>query len=290
MSKPKAPAPPDYTSAAVASGASSREVTRDQTYANRPEQNTPWGQTAWETYQDTDPATGQAVTRWRQNQTLRPELESALGTEVEQTQYRSGLARDLMGRIAGGLQETPSFDQFGGIGEMRQKAEDDAYGRQTSRLDPQFADRRAQTEIKLRNQGLTPGTEAYDRAMANLGRDETDAYAQARGQATAEGRAETGLSAKLRQQEISEYLQERGVPLNEVNAIMTGQQVSSPQMPSFQNAGRAQAVDYLGAAKSGYQAQLDQFSVNQAGKQSFQSGLFNLAGTGAKLYMGGGVG
>ena len=286
MGKPKAPPAPDYTSAAVASGESSKEVTRDQNYANRPDQTTPWGTTKWNSYGAIDPATGQPVTRWNQTQTLRPELEAALGSEVAQTQYRSNLARDLMGRMEGGLKETPSFDEFGTIGDMRQGAEDAAYQRQTSRLDPRFAKQDQQLEVQLRGQGLVPGSEAWREAKMEQARAKNDAYGQAQSQSVAEGRQETSLSAQLRQQEIAEYLQERGVPINEVNALMTGQQVQSPQMPGFNTASRAQGVDYLGAAGQQYDSSLDAFNIGQSSKQGLQSGMFNLAGAGLKGYMG----
>lgn len=287
MSKPDPPAAPDYKGAAEATGESSQRVTQQQTYANRPDQVTPWGRTTWGQQQGIDPSTGEPVTQWSQTQTLRPELEDALGSEVELQGYKSGLARDLMGRIGEGFSEGIDYDQFGSIGDMRQKAEDAAYERQTSRLDPRFEQEQEGLEVRLRNQGLRPGTEAYDRAMESFGRTREDAYGQAQSQAVAEGRAETGLSAQLRQQEISEYLQERGVPLNEVNAIISGTQVASPQMPGFQSAGRAQPTDYLGASRSDYQGELDQFNAQQANRQGMMAGGFGLGNIALKGMMGG---
>ena len=287
MSKPEAPPPPDYRGAAEETARSSAEQVARQTFANRPTQTGPWGTVQWTPGTTVDPATGTQVTSWEQETTLRPELERALESEVGLQEYRSDLARDLMQRIGTGYEEDVDFDQFGTIGEMRQEAEDAAYQRQASRLDPRFEQEQEALEVRLRNQGLVPGTEAYDRAMESFGRTREDAYAQARAQATAEGRSETQLSAQLRQQEIAEYLQERGVPLNEINAIIYGQQVQQPQLPGFQQAGRAQPVDYTGAARSGYQAQLDQFNVEQAGQQGLMSGGFGLGGIALRGMMGG---
>lgn len=287
MSKPDPPAAPDYRGAAEATGESAQANLAQQTWANRPTQITPWGRLDWNAGSAVDPSTGQPVTTWTQAQTLTPNAQAALDTELEHQRYRSGLARDLMGRIGRGYEDEVNFDQFGTIGEMREGAEDAAYSRQASRLDPQWEQKREAMEVRLRNQGLVPGTEAYDRAMESLGREETDAYAQARAQATAEGRQETELSARLRQQEIAEYLQERGVPLNEINAIIHGQQVQQPQMPGFQSAGRAQPTDYLGAARSGYQAELDQFNIENMQRQGMMSGGFGLAGIGLRGMMGG---
>ena len=64
----------------------------------------------------------------------------------------------------------------------------------------------------------------------------------------------------LRQQQISEAMQQRGFSLNEINALISGQQVGMPSMPGFQGAGRAAGVDYSGAAQNQYQA--DQNAAN----------------------------
>jgi hypothetical protein len=72
----RAPAAPDYTGAAVAQGQSSKENTTAQTWANRPELNTPWGQQTWESSSAIDPATGQPVTKWQSNINLTPEQQA----------------------------------------------------------------------------------------------------------------------------------------------------------------------------------------------------------------------
>jgi hypothetical protein len=81
---------------------------------------------------------------------------------------------------------------------------------------------------------------------------------------------------RLRQQAISEQMQRRGMSLNEMNALLSGQQVSMPQMPSFVAAQRAEAPNILGATQMGYDAQLGAFNAQQAG-------FGNLLGAGAQL-------
>ena len=81
---------------------------------------------------------------------------------------------------------------------------------------------------------------------------------------------------QLRQQAIAEQAQRRGMSLNEMNALLTGQQVTMPQMPSFQTAGRAETPNIVGATQMGYDAQL--------GAANAQNALFgNLLGAGAQL-------
>lgn len=81
---------------------------------------------------------------------------------------------------------------------------------------------------------------------------------------------------RLRQQAIAEQMQRRGMSLNEMNALLSGQQVNMPQMPSFQAAGRAETPNILGATQMGYDAQLGAYNAQQAG-------LNNLVNAGAQL-------
>jgi hypothetical protein len=53
---------------------------------------------------------------------------------------------------------------------------------------------------------------------------------------------------QIRQQQITEALTKRGASLNEINALLSGQQVGMPQMPNFNTAQAAQPGDYMGAA------------------------------------------
>lgn len=81
---------------------------------------------------------------------------------------------------------------------------------------------------------------------------------------------------RLRQQAIAEQMQRRGMSLNEMNALLSGQQVQMPQMPSFQASGRAETPNILGATQMGYDAQLGAYNADQAA-------LGNLIGAGAQL-------
>ncbi len=53
---------------------------------------------------------------------------------------------------------------------------------------------------------------------------------------------------QIRQQQLTEAMTQRGFSLNEINALMSGDQVGLPQMPNFAEASAAQPADYQGAA------------------------------------------
>lgn len=187
--------------------------------------------------------------------------------------------------------------------QTRDRAENAIYGKAASRLAPQFDSKRNALEIKMRNQGIGPEDEAWQSQMRDLGQQETDAYGQAQFDATTGGRAEAGqmfgqqlgmnqnrfnqslgsnaqnfgqamqgsqYSNQIRQQQLTEEMQKRGFSLNEINALLSGQQVNAPQMPNFSAAGAATpAPIYQGAA--------DQASINAANNPL--SAILGTAGT-----------
>jgi hypothetical protein len=436
MGKKSAPAPPDYRAAAEETAAGSRQAARDQTYANRIDQSTPWGSLDYESYLGVDPATGEQVTKWRQNEQLTPGLQAALDSQIGLQQGRSDLAGGMMGDIegmmgtqmdfskygdlqgpgqqgrmsgaGGGLQgmdleglpaykrqrlmqdmgfDDPGLDSqnleknldYGGAPQVgspewtRAQAEKSVYDRGASRLDPQIAKEQQALDVRLRSQGLAPGDEAYTAQMDDLQRRKTDAYDALDAQAMQEGSrqaqsmfgmesayrdqstgeedrqkqfrnmalsgqfgqdaqrqaqmyditegqgnftnqarmgqmgadlaarmGEGGLRAQqaqignqaagqnwqqqmqqmqynnnqgyrgadyanmLRQTGMNEEMMQRQQRLNEVNALMSGQQVSNPQFQGFTNQSLAQGADYSGAAQNQYQGELNQFGANQA--------------------------
>jgi hypothetical protein len=84
---------------------------------------------------------------------------------------------------------------------------------------------------------------------------------------------------QLRNAAIQEQMMQRQMPLNEMNALLSGQQVSMPNMPQFNASAAAQPTQYLPAAQGQYQAQLDAFNAQNQSANSFTSGLFGLGGS-----------
>lgn len=92
---------------------------------------------------------------------------------------------------------------------------------------------------------------------------------------------------QLRQQQIAEAQQRQLQPLNNINALLTGQQVGMPQMPSFNANQAAQPVNYLGAAQSQGNYNMQQAQMNNASANSQTSGAMQLGGAalGAAMMM-----
>ena len=288
MGKKSTPTPPDYAAAAEQTAAGNIELVDAQTQDNRPNQYTPWGASEWIEHDDGT---------WEQTISLTPEQQQALNDQLNIGAWRSGLASNMFGRVGEEFGDVMDWDQFqqmqtdlGTGDEARQQAIDEMYGQATSRLDPQWAQARDQKLAALRNQGLREGDRAYDEAMANFGRMETDAYNQAMFSAIQHGGAEGsrvfGMNERsaafgntARQAQIAEEMQRRGFTLNEINALLSGQQIAMPGMPGFNTAERAAGADYMGAAQNQWGAAMDAYSAEQAANQAMMSGITDMAGT-----------
>lgn len=85
---------------------------------------------------------------------------------------------------------------------------------------------------------------------------------------------------QMRQQQISEEMLRRNQPLNEMNALLTGSQVSQPNFNGYNTAGNAGGVDYSGAANSQYNAALDGTNANNAMWQGLMGGAAGMASGG----------
>jgi hypothetical protein len=204
--KGQAPPPPDYKGAAEATAR-----------GNRPNQSGPFGSVNWTTGPD--------------------------GRDSQTTSFSgplAGLSNTLQGQAASAF-GTPLDNGA----QARQHAEDAIYGRETSRLDPMFAQRETGLRAQLANQGLDPTSAAYGKSVDTFERGRNDAYSSALQQAIMGGGQEAS-----RQQQMD--LQSRFAPLQGLQGLQ-----GLLQQPGF-NAG----PNYLGAAQMGGQYGLDKTQMD----------------------------
>lgn len=304
-----------------------------QTWANRPNQTTPWGSTTWESSAAVDPSTGQPITQWNQNTTLTPEGQKALEDQFAVQGGRSDIARELLPRAQeefgnqmdwskyGDFQQGPQAGTLkGALGpEATQvnpsaryydEAGDALMNQYNARMEPKQQRDTAALETQLRNRGFNPGDAGYDQGLADLRQSQGDQNSNAAWQAAQlagqEGSrmygmdmgsrqqqmeemgfgnetmgnqfgldtAQTQQANVLRQNQLAEEMQKRGFSLNEINALISGQQVAMPNMPGFNQASKSATVDYSGAAQNQYQA--DQNAANAG--NAFTNSLMGMAG------------
>ena len=160
-----------------------------------------------------------------------------------------------------------------------------------SRLEPSLARNRVSTETQLINQGLRPGSEAYDNAIKLIGQQENDARTQAvlQGLNLDIGSNAQGFNQALQggqfgntaqQQALAQAIQQRQLPLNEITALMSGSQIQNPQFGAYQGANvQAAPIANATAQQGAYNQNLYNQQVATANEQN--KGLFSLGGSGA---------
>jgi len=279
-----APAQPDYTGAANVQAQSSKEATTTQNWANRPTINTPWGTQTWSTQNKVDPSTGQNVTDWTQNINLNPVQQAALNDQNAITAGKSATAKGLLGQVAQATSSPFNWDGLPKSPTSIDEAQQGAFTKMAGFLQPGRQQSDAALDNKLVNMGLPRNSEAWNRAKNQLQNQWTQEDKTILGQSMAEGRADVQSQVGLRQQAIAEEAQRRGMSLNELNALLTGTQVSMPQgMSQAPNSTAAGSQPIQAVAAAGLQRQ----AANAAGGNDWGSalgGLGSLAGVGAKIY------
>lgn len=259
------PPPPDYSGAAQATAAGNLQTAKYATAANRINQNTPYGSLSYtrgNPTNDDDP-------QWTQNVALSPVGQQLLD---RQNSYGLGLG-DTTNKSLGQVQGQGPMD----LSNVDQIA-DQAYSQQISRLDPQWQQRQQAQETQLVNQGLRPGTEAYDAAMRDFSFARNDAYNQAR---------VTANNSMPQTYQLAQAAFDQ--PLNRLNALRTGQQVTNPTFQNVPQQATTAGPDYLGAASANGQYNMGLYNAGQAANANMTGGLFNLGAAGLKAYYTPGV-
>jgi hypothetical protein len=275
MGKSATPPPaPDYTGAAERTAESSQRSQTRADWANRPQQNTPWGSSAWTPSAGTDPSTGEPITSWEQNLTLSGPQQQALEDQMAVQSGKSNIAQGMLGRLdesyqkpfdPSGLQATGAVPQADSA--ERQRIENMMF----ERMAPEHQKATASLESQLQNMGLSRGSAAWNREKQRLGDQQSRERFQAMEFGGNEMSRQFGMGLQsssyanqLRQQQIAEQLQQRAIPLNELNALLTGSQVATPGMPSFAASRSPGGADYSGALGSQYGAQQEMYNAQQA--------------------------
>ena len=293
-SAPTPPATPDYAAAATAQGAANVDTARVQSKLNNPNMYTPYG-TQLVSYNGDQPTITQSLT---------PEAQKTLEQQQQvqsQLASLSGKGADLAVNVLdkpftfGGPSVKTSLD-LSNVAKMPVNAGITSQEAIMSRLEPSLAKQRTSTETNLINQGLRPGTEAYDNAIQLLGQQENDA----RTQAVLSGlNLDTNANAQMynqalqagqfentaQQQALAEAIQQRQMPLNEITALQSGSQIQNPQFGAYQGTNVATTPIFAATQAAGQAAQ-NNYNQQVATQNTNTAGLYQLGGAvaGAGMY------
>lgn len=259
------PAPPDYTAAAERTAESNLEAARANIAANRVNQVTPYGQLSYA-------VTGQdpyGNPTWTATQSLAPEQQRLLDIQNQTSIGLGSLAGKGLGYVENMLQ-TP-FDTSK-IANMPIQAGENYEQAIMRRLQPQLQQEQKSFDAQMANQGIPVGSEAYENAKRMFDQKQNDRL-------TSAVIGGFGIGQQARQQGFQEQAYLRNEPLNTLNAVRTGSQVTNPTFTSVPQQAYTGGTDYLGAQQAGYNAQLGAANAQNAANQSFTSGLMGLGGT-----------
>ena len=283
---PSPPPAPDYRGAAVEQGAANLEAARATARLSNPNVYTPYG-TQLVSYEGDVPTVRQTLTP-----TAQKTLEAQQGVELSLANLGSKGAQTASNVLDkpfsfGGPDVQTSLD-LSNVAKMPVNAGMTGQEAIMQRLEPSLARQRTSTETQLINQGLRPGSEAYNNAINLLGQQETDARQQAvlQGLNLDIGANQQGFGQALeagkfgntaQQQALAEAIQLRQLPLNEITALMSGSQIQNPQFGAYSGS-TVQAAPLFASAQAQGQFDANKYNqeVSQANAQT--AGLYSLGG------------
>jgi hypothetical protein len=258
---PSAPAAPDYASAARETASGNLAAAQTATAANRVNQITPYGSLNYaETGRDS-----QGNPTWTATTSLSDIGQQLLNNQNQASLGLGGTINSALGRVQStmGQEFNPNLPSTGmNPGQSYQ----DAY---MQRLAPQLEQGRNSLQAQMANQGIEPGTKAYENAMRQQGMKENDLLLGA----TTQGFG-TGLQAN--QQAYNQAMTNYNMPLNTLSALRSGSQVQNPTFVNSAQQATTSGADILGASQMGYNAQMGDFNAKNAAQASFNQGIMGL--------------
>lgn len=301
MGKQSAPPPPDYTAAAEKTAAGNLEAAKYATAANRVNQVGPSGSLTYS--RSTAPSTfdqsgydaalsaynnqprsilggnslGAAPTRdaftkagedtWTATQAYSPEQQALYDQQNRLSQQYGGLAEQGV-NFARGIMGNPTIDESK-LAQMPQNAGMSTQQAIMERLRPDIDRQRSQMDTQLANQGIMQGSEAWKNAKDQQGREFSDRENQAALQGI-------GVDMQARNQGIANQTAIMNQPLNMINALRTGSQMTNQSYVNPAQQATTSGADYLGAANSQYGQQMSGVNAANAANAGLWSGVMGM--------------
>lgn len=257
--------------------------------------------------------------------TASPQLQSTLNGLFGQVGQGQGQIQNSINGIGGAIGQYNNLNQsIAGVGQQisglgdqldqnavknaQQYGQDAAYRSQTQYLDPQFSQQEESLKASLANQGLTPGSQAYNNAMLNFNNTKQRAYSDAANQSVLTG---SQIGSQNLQNQISGINTKAGLFGQQLGAMQNagsnigqeaalyGQAAGLGQMPysnlqsiasmipgySGPASSGAQPADIAGYLNNQYQGNLANYNARQASNNSTM-GTVGTLGAAAMIAMG----
>lgn len=261
---PATPATPDYTGAAEATAKGNLDAARAATAANRVNQVNPYGSLSY-AVTGTDPYGNPT---WTATTSLNPDQQQLYNYDIATSKGLGELQNKGLGYVGKMLDQPFSTSSLPQIGINAGEKYEDAIMR---RLAPTIEAERKSFDAAMINQGIPQGSEAYANAKRVFDARQNDKLTSA-----ITGGMDVGMRA--RQQGFGELAYQRNEPINTLNAVRSGSQVTGPS-GYFVNAPQqatTTGADYLSAAGMTGNAAIAQANAENAQRNAMISGLFSL--------------
>lgn len=194
--------------------------------------------------------TGTVDDGWTATQTLAPAQQALLDQQNKTSLGLAGLADEGLGYVRNALHNNITMDSLPKSMVNAGQTGQDAL---MARFQPMMDQSREALRTQLANQGIMQGSEADSNAWRTQNQSENDLRMQA-----ALNGIKVGQDAQNQQFGLLSALQNQ--PLNMLNAVRTGSQVTNPSFANVPQQATTSGADYLGAAQ---------------GQNQYNMGLYN---------------
>lgn len=225
---------------------------------------------------------GHEIPQFTATQTLSPEQQAIYSKTTGLQSGALDTAKTQLGNVQHALDTPFDVSKAPALPTDQGAFRDQAYGDLMSRFNTDYGNTQAQLDTKLRNQGLQPGTKAYDDQMMQLARTKTDASQQAQLQAGNLAGQNLQQAQLLHNANLSDQQLQQSQPVQMLSALMgQGGGVTQPTYAPSNNSQIAN-TDISGNALAQYQGQMNAYNQQLQQQNSMMGGLFGLGGSAAQ--------
>lgn len=227
---------------------------------------------------------------WSPEFTATQNLSPAYQKLFDQT---TGLANNTLGQVGNAINTPLNFSGAPALPGNQDQLRSDAYNALTARSTEDLQRAGNAQDVQLANQGIQPGSEAWNRAQELQGRAITDASNQATIQAGNVAGQNLEQAQTLRNQYINETEAQRNQPLLDYQSLLGLNGGVSQQNFTTTPQTQVNPTDTQSPQIAAYQGASNSYNLAQqtatASNNALLGGLFNLGGTALGAYALGGL-
>lgn len=252
-SAPSVPSTPSATETAAAQTTSNLATAQAQSVLNNTNQYTPYGSITYS-------QPGGDNTQWTATQTLSPQEQNLQNLSWQAQNTYGNIGNNELNQVASSLSQP--------INTNWNDVQNQYINTQMGLIQPQLAQTQQALSSQLQNQGVAQGSDAWNNSMRSYNNQVAQTYASVL------QNAQTGVGNAISQQESL-----RDQPLNEVSALLTGQQVNPGQTLSSAQT-QVSPTNVLQAYQNQQQSAYDAYNAQMSNYSSALGGIGGLVGSG----------